>query len=259
MLRFARLMRCAIVASGTRNAWAISAVVSPPTARSVSAIADDVRQRRMAAHEEQHERVVLLRIHPDSGGRARAPAAAVSRCRRDDFAAQVVGHAPRGDLDQPPARIFGNAFARPLQRRRQQRLLHRVLRGAEIAEAADHRAEHLRREFAQQVLGWCVQRHSTSSGGPLITWRTSIGMFIGAPSGPGAADARAAIAYACSGLLDVDNPVARQKLLGLRKYAVGDRRAVLAGAHDLRLLRAGEPLRRHQFARFLERFGRSRS
>ena len=41
MLCFARLIRCAIVASGTRKAFAISAVVSPPTARSVSAIADD--------------------------------------------------------------------------------------------------------------------------------------------------------------------------------------------------------------------------
>ena len=40
MLCFARLIRCAIVGSGTRNAFAISAVVSPPTARSVHAIAD---------------------------------------------------------------------------------------------------------------------------------------------------------------------------------------------------------------------------
>ena len=40
MLCLARLIRCAIVASGTRNALAISAVVRPPTARSVSAIAD---------------------------------------------------------------------------------------------------------------------------------------------------------------------------------------------------------------------------
>ena len=38
---FARLMRCAIVLSGTRNALAISDVVSPPTARSVSAMADE--------------------------------------------------------------------------------------------------------------------------------------------------------------------------------------------------------------------------
>jgi hypothetical protein len=40
MLCFARLIRCAIVASGTKNALAISAVVRPPTARNVRAIAD---------------------------------------------------------------------------------------------------------------------------------------------------------------------------------------------------------------------------
>ena len=38
---FARLMRCAIVLSGTRKALAISAVVNPPTARKVSATADE--------------------------------------------------------------------------------------------------------------------------------------------------------------------------------------------------------------------------
>ena len=32
-----------------------------------------------------------------------------------------------------------------------------------------------------------------STGGALITWRTSIGMFSGTPPFPGAADARAAI------------------------------------------------------------------
>ena len=40
MLRFAREIRCAIVASSTRNALAISDVVKPPTARSVRAIAE---------------------------------------------------------------------------------------------------------------------------------------------------------------------------------------------------------------------------
>ena len=41
MVLLARLIRWAIVASGTRNALAISAVVRPPTARSVNAIADE--------------------------------------------------------------------------------------------------------------------------------------------------------------------------------------------------------------------------
>ena len=40
IVSFARLIRCAIVASGTRKARAISAVVRPPTARSVNAIAE---------------------------------------------------------------------------------------------------------------------------------------------------------------------------------------------------------------------------
>ena len=65
----------------------------------------------------------------------------------------MIGHAPRGDLDQPAARIVGHAFSRPLHGRREQRLLHRVFGGGEVAEAPDHRAEHLRRELAQQVLG----------------------------------------------------------------------------------------------------------
>ena len=107
----------------------------------------------------------------------------------------MIGHAPRGDLDQPAARIVGHALVGPLHRRGEERLLHGVLRGGEVAEAADHRAEHLRRQLAQQVLvGGSVDAIGhTSTGGALITWRTSIGMFSGAPPLPGAADARAAI------------------------------------------------------------------
>ena len=95
-----------------------------------------------------------------------------------------------------PRGLSGTPSSRPLQRRREQRLLHRVFRGGEVAEAADDRAEHLRRELAQQVLagrrpsGAAV---TLSTGGALITSRTSIGMFSGAPPLPGAADARAAI------------------------------------------------------------------
>ena len=50
-----------------------------------------------------------------------------------------------------------------------------------------------------------------------------MGIEIGAPFGPGAADARAAIAYACS-RLDVYDPVAGEKLFGFRERTV---------AHDL--------------------------
>ena len=99
--------------------------------------------------------------------------------------------------------LSGTPSLRPLNGGRHQCLLNRVLSGGEVAETADDRAENLRRQLAQQMLSVGVQRrrgHSSSSGGPLITCRTSIGMFIGVPPGPGAADALAAIAYARSGL-----------------------------------------------------------
>ena len=180
MLCFARLIRCAIVASGTRNAFAISAVVSPPTARSVSAIADARRQRRMAAHEEQ-DRACRPSLAPSSRRVRRRREVGVRRLLavRDsalapaprDLAAQLIGHAPRGDVDQPAARIVGHAFARPLHRRRDQRLLHRVLGRGEVAEAPDDGAEHLRRELAQQVLvrrrrGCAVTRRRAARSSP---------------------------------------------------------------------------------------------
>ena len=48
---------------------------------------------------------------------------------------------------------------------------------------------------AQQLLGTGNQGrgHTNSSGGPLMTWRTSMGMFKGTPAAPGAAEALAAI------------------------------------------------------------------
>ena len=100
-----------------------------------------------------------------------------------------------GHVNQPAARIVRHAFLRPLRAGGDERLLHRVFGGGEVLEAADRRAENLRRELAQQVLGGRVQwgsRH-TSTGGALITSRTSTGMFSGLPPTPGAADAPAAI------------------------------------------------------------------
>ena len=153
----------------------------------------------MAAHKEEDERIILIRLILKVGrghlvielhGRGSFPAPA------SQFTALVIGHAPGSDVNQPGARILGQAFPRPLNSRRYQCLLNGILGGGKVAETADDRAEHLRREFAQQMLGTGVQRarrHWNSSGGPLITCRTSIGMFIGTPPSPGAADAPAAI------------------------------------------------------------------
>ena len=102
------------------------------------------RERRMAAHEQQDQRVVLLgraRRRRRAGATCSSAGACAtttaSRRRRASSRAEVIGHAPRGDLDQPAARVVGHALARPLQRRREQRLLDRVLGRGEVAEAPD--------------------------------------------------------------------------------------------------------------------------
>ena len=109
------------------------------------------------------------------------------RCASDrSCAGKRPESARRGDCREPAA----------IEWTPQPMPLNLVLGGGEVTETADDHAGHLRREFTQQMLGTGDQRpryHSSSSGGPLITCRTSIGMFIGTPPGPGAADARAAI------------------------------------------------------------------
>ena len=197
----ARLIRCAIVASGTRKAPAISAVVRPPTARSVSAIADERRQRRVAAHEQQDQRVVLVQRGRFVGGRRQLLIR--WRLHHDDclaaaarqLGADVIGHPPRRDVDQPAARVvrarLRPAIAAPrrsappaprLRRRRSRRSGASRRR----APAARGRAAGARRRIGSS-------RWSHLGGGALITSRTSIGMLIGHPARPGAADARAAI------------------------------------------------------------------
>src|SRR5262249_47339462 len=115
----------------------------------------------------------------------------------------LIGEATRRHGDEPAFRIVGHSLFRPLHRRGDQRLLHRVLASAEVAVAAEQDAQNLRGQVAQQVLSAGLQAwgHGVQSvSGPLIPWRPSIGMFSGLPPGPGAADASAAIAYARSGL-----------------------------------------------------------
>jgi hypothetical protein len=209
---FARLIRWAIVCSGTRKAAAISAVVSPATARRVRAIAaagvSAGRQRRVAAHEHQQQGVVRLASARGSVGRRRQRLASHRLLpippRR--FAADAVGHPPRGDVDQPAGRTLRQALGRPLPRRVDHRLLHRVLGVGEVAEPPRHRGEGPRRRFAQQALDFAVPfgRHTPKRNrtqcviGAAITSRTSITCLIGRPPGPGAADPCAAISTARS-------------------------------------------------------------
>ena len=79
--------------------------------------------------------------------------------------------------------------------------IHRVLGCGKVTVAARNGSEDLRRQFTQQVLDRRIETpsHTNSGGGPLMICRTSIGMFIGLPPCPGAADASAAISYARAG------------------------------------------------------------
>lgn len=100
-------------------------------------------QRRVAAQEQQGQRVVLVggRGHRrPPGGLAAGPGL---------FAAQQVDEAAGRDPDQPGARLLRHPVRRPLGRRGEQCLLHRVLAGVEVPVAAHQRAEHLRDEVPQ--------------------------------------------------------------------------------------------------------------
>ncbi len=119
----------------------------------------------------------------------------------------------------------GDAGARPLVGGRDERLLHGVLGGSEVAVATDDGAEHLRCQLAKQVLGRRLHR---SRAPPYVR--------VGRPAHHlphldldaerGATRARRGRRPAGDGVgtlggLDVDEPVAHEKLLGLGERAVG--------------------------------------
>ena len=158
---FARLMRCAIVLSGTRKALAISAVVKSADGAQGERDGRRMGQRGMTTHEQQDERVIPLRRsgiaepRPGIGDEGRA---ASSRGRAWPCRCGKIRHAACGHVNQPSARVVGHPFLRPLHARGDERLLHRVFGGGKILEAADGRAENLRRELAQQILGVASSR-----------------------------------------------------------------------------------------------------
>ena len=129
-----------------------------------------------------------------------------------------------------------------------QGFLHRVLGGGEVAEPhARPRRAPAARGRAADARNAAVQRrrcHRRSSGGPLITCRTSIGMFIGFAAESGRRGRLGGDRIGTLGALHVDDPLAGEELLGFREHPVRDRLAVLAGPHHLRLRRAWPDLPR---------------
>ncbi len=159
-------------------------------------------ERRVAAQEHEDQCVVAPRgrvgagHRPGGGELLAAPARVV--------AAVLIRQPAGGDPDEPSERVVGLPLGGPGCGCGDQRLLHGVLGICEVAVTADEPTEDPRRKLAQQVLeararghgsGVTARGHSSGSGA-LSTSRTSIGCRIGTPSGPGAADARAAISMA---------------------------------------------------------------
>ena len=101
-------------------------------------------------------------------------------------------------MDSQPTGLSGVPCAGHWRGGGDHRLLDRVLGVGEVAEAPHHRGEDPRRRFAQQVLGVAAaaslgdarRAHHLAHLDPC---------WIGAPSGPGAAEPRAAISSARSG------------------------------------------------------------
>jgi hypothetical protein len=167
-----------MVASGTRKARAISVVVSPPTARRVSAICEagdsagwQHRNSRMSVSSGSAVAASAAGASHSPGGIRRA---ALFSALPGLLAAQQVGQPAGGDRDQPAARVAGETFGGPLGGGRQQRLLHRVLGGVEVPVPPNQRAEDLRRQLAEQVLGLAVAHGQGSrSARDSATGRTS--------------------------------------------------------------------------------------
>ena len=254
MLCFARLIRCAIVASGTRNALAISAVVSPPTARSVSAIADAGDERRMTAHEQQDQRVVLIgdrrRAAPSVDARSAncsaeaRPGSSDGELLRDNgfapparqLAADVIGHAPRA----PP----GSASRADCPARPSRGHCAAAAMSASCTASSDAAKSRNRRITAPSTCGASSRsrcsasassdgHQSLSSSGGRAHHLADFDRHVAAARrrGPARPTPRRDLVRALRAF-DVDDPVAGEELLRLRKHAVGDRLAVLAGADD---------------------------
>ena len=116
----------------------------------------------MTAQEEEGQRVVLLGRDGDRGQRSD-----FEGCRGlfapppGTLAAPLVHDPPRRDGHQPGARLIRDARLGPLERRRQQGLLDRILAGIEAAVAPDERPEDLRRQLPKQLLRSGIRPHLT--------------------------------------------------------------------------------------------------
>ena len=202
----------------------------------------------VVAHEEQGEGVVPIHGGIGVGGGTKAHSAqtslatASSRRRRATSLRTWSVSRRKRDVVEPAAGIAGQSLLRPSARGRDQRLLHRIFRRAEVVTPPRDGAEHLRRQLAQQEFDAAAGlRARHTSGGPLITCRTSTGMMSAARPGRGGR-LRGDLVGAL-GAVHLHDPEPGEELLGLGERLVGHgRRSVLLRAHHPRLPGGVSPL-----------------
>ena len=164
----ARLILAAMVASGTRNARAISAVVRPPTARSVSAVADAA----VSVGWQHRKSSTSVSSVPGTSSGGVSAAIALSRSRRA-WSLRIWSISRReATVISQPRGLSGTPSAGHCTAAASTRLLDGVLAPLELAVPAHQPAEDLRRELAQQVLDG-GGGHASSVPSENITWRTS--------------------------------------------------------------------------------------
>ena len=135
-----------MVGSGRRNARAISPVESPPTRRRVSATWLSGASAGWQQVKIRRRRSSAITAGSSSGGGSIARAVGLAGEGLDlavdsPAAAEVVARAVARHRHQPGAGIVGQPVDGPVDQRRRQRLLHRLLGGVEIAEHARHRGD----------------------------------------------------------------------------------------------------------------------
>ena len=201
-------------ASGTRNAAAISAVVRPPTARRVSGIADAGREHRMAAQEQQQQRIVLV----GTARRARpAPRAA------DQLLAVAAGLIRTPDVGQPPGGDGRSASPAGCPGTPRGHWVAAASSASCTASSASAKSPYRRTtRRGPAAPAHAADPRCRCGRSPLrrrrVHDRPDLDRLAGRPPpGPGAADVWAAISMRPLLAVDVHHPEPGQELLGLRE------------------------------------------
>ena len=198
-------------------------------------------ERRVAAEEEQRERVVDRRDRRRRGfeldGERLAAAAR-------DIRPHLVDVAPRRDPHEPRARAVGHAVARPLGGCRDERLLHGVLARLEVAVAPHEHRERRRCGVSQCPDGVAHGiRWLTTSPRAAISSTGRTSMRPNSRLGESRRDLDGARLA-----LDVDEVEAGEQLLRLGERAVARDRAAVGVGDALGERDVGERLTRDELA-----------